>query len=124
MLINRTVAGSAVLLAIPLVAVALVAVRPDTTAYRVPSGSMLPTLKVGQHVRAEKGQRSVELGDIVIFHPPIGAEGTGDICGNSGRRSGQACDRPTAKRSSVVFIKRVVALPGDRISIRAGHVLR
>ena len=36
----------------------------------------------------------------------------------------QACPLPTKTRSDVNFIKRVVAGPGDRISIVNGHVIR
>jgi signal peptidase I len=41
-----------------------------------------------------------------------------------GATSGQACDQPVNQESTTVFIKRIVADPGDRISIVDGHVIR
>jgi signal peptidase I len=94
--------------------------------YRIPSGSMLPTLKIGERVLVDRASHRLgkvpALGDVVVFHPPVGSDD--DTCGNRDRRPGQACDRPTARHAGVTFIKRVVGLPGDRIAIRAGHVIR
>jgi signal peptidase I len=96
--------------------------------YRIPSGSMLPTLKVGQRVLVNRlGNRfnDPKVGEIMVFHPPAGADDTGlSQCGDPQVPADQACDRPTAKKSSVNFIKRVVGLPGDRIVVRGGHVIR
>jgi signal peptidase I len=95
--------------------------------YRIPSESMEPTLDVGQRVLVNRlgthfGDPSV--GDILVFHPPQGAEsgGTGQ-CGVQ-HPSTQPCPRPTPQQASVNFIKRVVGVPGDRIQIRNGHVIR
>ncbi len=94
--------------------------------YRIPSGSMEPTLSISQRVLANRLINHPSIGDIVVFHPPVGAEqGTG-LCGNPNEGAGhqQPCGAPTARQSSTTFIKRVVAGPGDRISIRNGHVIR
>jgi len=99
--------------------------------YRIPSGSMLPTLHVNQRVLVDRiGTHfsSPHIGDIIVFHPPKNyAEG----CANpsegenqSGQDGAKACDVVQTVESSETFIKRVVGLPGDRISIRNGHVIR
>lgn len=78
--------------------------------YHIPSGSMEPTLEVGDHILVDK--RAYELrwpftrsavmttglprrGDVIVFeHPATG----------------------------VLMVKRLVALPGDRVSVRDGFV--
>lgn len=66
------------------------------------------------------------LGDIVVFNPPAGANPQPAICGNQsqGANHQEACAQPTAQESTQTFIKRVVGLAGDRISIVNGHVIR
>jgi signal peptidase I len=93
--------------------------------YRIPSESMVPTLEVGQRVlvnRIGNTFNDPEVGEIVVFHPPQGAES--QTCGAPRQEAGQPCPQETPKKASVNFIKRVVAGPGDRISIRDGHVVR
>jgi signal peptidase I len=98
--------------------------------YRIPSESMVPTLDVGQRVLVNRiGSRFSDpsVGDIVVFHPPSTAtDGRGQQCANPNEGDGHplACDTPGAKEASENFIKRVVAGPGDRISIAGGHVIR
>jgi signal peptidase I len=77
------------------------------SAYKIPTGSMVPTLKVGDFIFAYKlpygvpipfsggermGMRLPDRGDVVVFRYP----------GNE----------------SVNYVKRVVGLPGDRIAIK------
>jgi signal peptidase I len=91
--------------------------------YRIPSESMVPTLEIGQRVLVNRiGARfgGPDIGDITVFHPPAGSET--NQCG-APQSDGEACPRPTQGRSDVNFIKRVVAGPGDRISIDDGHVV-
>jgi signal peptidase I len=91
--------------------------------YRIPSESMEPTLDVGQRVLVNRiGNRfsDPEVGEILVFHPPKGAET--NECG-APRREGQPCSTPTKSRADVNFIKRVVAGPGDRLAVRNGHVV-
>lgn len=93
--------------------------------YRIPSESMLPTLVKHQRVLVNRlGDRfgDPHVGDVVVFHPPVGAEQ--QLCGDLQRSPLQACDRPNPHQASENFVKRVVAGPGDTIAIRAGHVYR
>jgi signal peptidase I len=96
--------------------------------YRIPSGSMEPTLAIGQRVLVNRiGMHFSEphVGEITVFHPPVGAEQ--EMCGvaGQGRGSSTPCSAPVAKANDGVnFIKRIVAGPGDTIYIRGGHVIR
>jgi signal peptidase I len=94
--------------------------------YRIPSGSMEPTLNIGQRILANRVINHPSVGDIVVFHPPAGADPQSATCGNPNQGAGhqQPCDTPTAKQSSQTFIKRVVAGPGDTVKILDGHVYR
>ena len=93
--------------------------------YRVTSSSMEPTIQVGQQVAAAS-LGAPAIGDIVVFHPPTGARASNPVCGVSEQGSGstQPCDTPLPQESSAIFVKRVVAGPGDLVSIVDGHVLR
>ncbi len=96
--------------------------------YRIPSGSMEPTLAIGQRVLVDRiGMDFSEphVGEIAVFHPPEGA--TSETCGSSSfhfRPDEPACDEAVPHESSVNFIKRIVAGPGDTIYISEGHVFR
>jgi signal peptidase I len=90
--------------------------------YRIPSESMVPTLKVGQRVLVNRlGNRfnKPQVGEIVVFHPPKGW--STNTCGDGTKPPDKACDKPTAAKDSVNFIKRVVAGPGDTLYIKGGH---
>jgi signal peptidase I len=93
--------------------------------YRIPSESMVPTLEIGQRVLVNRiGARFSDpsVGDVVVFHPPAGAEESTE-CGGGPPPPSQVCAEPTKERADVNFIKRVVAGPGDRIAVRNGHVI-
>jgi signal peptidase I len=97
--------------------------------YEIPSASMLPTLHINQRVlvdRVGNDFTSPSLGDILVFHPPAS-----ESCANpdqgenaAGQQWPSACDTVGRAESSQTFIKRVVGLPGDRLSISHGHVIR
>ena len=99
--------------------------------YRVPSGSMTPTLAIGQRILANRMDTHPGIGDVVVFHPPHGADLGSGQCAD--RRQGftadgdalaQPCDRPLTGESNQTFVKRVVGLPGDVLRIVGGHVIR
>jgi signal peptidase I len=94
--------------------------------YRIPSPSMVPTLDVGQRVLTNRLINHPSVGDVVVFHPPKGADPSTPVCGNPNQGAGhsQACVTSTPAESTQTFIKRVVGGPGDRIQIVNGHVLR
>ena len=89
---------------------------------------MEPTLDVGQRVLVNRFLYRFgdpEVGDIVVFHP----EGRRDrrparassASTGAGGNSGSPCAEPTQERADVNFIKRIVAGPGDTVSIQDGH---
>lgn len=89
-------------------------------AFKIPSGSMIPTLLIGDHILVSKLSYGLRLpfftntvyefsqpkrGDIVVFTRP---------------------DDPATDdqdESSINLIKRVIGLPGDRIEVRRTKVL-
>jgi signal peptidase I len=92
--------------------------------FRIPSGSMKPTLTESQRVLVSRVNYHVsdpDRGDIVVFTPPAGAGN--DECGVASQPDdGSPCSRPTSGKSGDTFIKRIVALPGDRLKVIAGRV--
>ena len=93
--------------------------------YKIPSESMVPTLQVGQRVLVNRiGARfsNPSVGDVVVFHPPQGAEEQ-DMCGGGPPPTGQVCLKETPQKADINFIKRVVAGPGDHLRIRSGRVI-
>ncbi len=73
--------------------------------YKIPSGSMIPTLKIGDHIFVNKLSYGLRIpflgevkrwgepkrGDVVVFAPPL----------NNGK----------------VYVKRLIGLPGDKIRV-------
>ena len=108
------------------------AVKP----YVIPTPSMAPTLEIGQRVLVDRLSHRIgadpKLGEITVFMPPSGADSDGGQCGIAGEGpsyeggplSRRSCSRPTAGAGPQPYIKRVVGIPGDRIAVRDGHVIR
>jgi signal peptidase I len=95
--------------------------------YRIPSGSMEPTLEIGQRILVDRlGTHfaSPHIGEIMVFHPPANYASCANPKQGPGGSSGQACDVVGSQEASVTFVKRVVGLPGDHLRIINGHVFR
>lgn len=99
--------------------------------YRVPTGSMLPTLGIDQRILVNRIDTRPGIGDVTVFHPPHGADLGSGQCADP--REGfaadeaalaQPCDQPLTGESQQTFVKRVVGLPGDVLRIVGGHVWR
>jgi len=97
--------------------------------FKIPSGSMMPTLLVGDFILVNKfayglrlpvlGTKLVDIGephrgDVFVFKYP------GFSCTVAGKpvRSGKPCEYPTAPVPKLDYIKRVIGLPGDTITYR------
>jgi signal peptidase I len=126
--LTRSVAELVVIVAIALglaLAIQAFIVKP----YEIPSASMFPTLHINQRILVDRvGTHfsSPNVGAIWVFHPPAS-----ETCADPGEGENQAgqdgtaaCDVQQTHESSQTYVKRVVGLPGDRISIRDGHVIR
>lgn len=95
----------------PVLAVVLVLRSFLFEPFTIPSGSMLPTLQVGDYILVNKyvyGLRLPVLGTEIV---PVGKPQRGDV---------MVFRYPENPRQN--FIKRVVGIPGDRIRIENGRV--
>jgi signal peptidase I len=79
--------------------------------YYVPSGSMLPTVEVGDHVVVNKLAFGLRLPFTDTFLTPRRGPARGDVV---------VLDSP---RDGATLLKRVAALPGDRVEVRSGELL-
>jgi signal peptidase I len=89
---------------------------------RVPSGAMLPTYEIGDIITVDihaYDNAEPQRGDVVVFNPPPGAEAM-----RCGVRTHGLCPKPVPGKSDTRFVKRVAAVPGDRIGLRRGRVIR
>ncbi|MGH2914951.1 MAG: signal peptidase I [Solirubrobacteraceae bacterium] len=99
--------------------------------YKIPTGSMLPTLAIGQRILVNRLDTHPGVGEVVVFHPPRGADLGPGRCADpqqgfatDGAALAAPCDRPLASQSTQTFVKRVVGLPGDLLQIVGGQVIR
>ncbi|HEX4108011.1 MAG TPA: signal peptidase I [Solirubrobacteraceae bacterium] len=86
--------------------------------FKIPSGSMEPTLIPGQRVLVNRfiyDLRSPERGDIVVLHPPSELICAVAVPGD------EPCPRSIHHEASDYFIKRIEGLPGQTLSVRDGH---
>jgi len=84
----------------------------------IPSGSMIPTLEVGDRLVVEKLSyyfSDPQRGDIVVFYPPNPSV---EPLSNTERFF-----RWLGFTREAAYIKRVVGLPGEILAVQDGHVL-
>jgi signal peptidase I len=118
--------GLVLVIGVAAIAVVLKAHRPPAPVFRVASGSMQPTLAIGQVVHVDASAYASALpriGDVIAFHAPVGATGDTPICGVL-QAAGEVCAQSTPAESEQIFIKRVVGAPGDILAVLGGAVLR
>lgn len=115
---NRVRAGVAIIaIAVTLPVLLLTVVQVRTV--RQPSESMAPTLRVGERfLTTDLGGPG--RGDIIVFHPPAGADD--NECGTR-QPEKSVCPEGTSERSESRFVKRIVAVGGDRVAILDGRAV-
>ena len=97
--------------------------------FKIPSGSMMPTLLVGDFILVNKFAYGMRLPVLGTKFVPIGEPQRGDVfvfrypgydcvVDNKHVRSGKPCGFPNAPVPKQDYIKRVIGLPGDEISYR------
>ncbi len=91
--------------------------------YQIPSGSMEPTLDIKQRILVNRfiyHFTDPKVGDVVVFHPPTGADdGASKRCEVPSSET-EICAEAVPDKSKDTFVKRIVAGPGDTISVKNG----
>ena len=92
--------------------------------FRIPSGSMLSTLLIGDHLFVNKFVYGVKVPFTESRLPGLRPPERGDVIVFTVARDGQAIypadERPDLRREE--FVKRVVAIPGDTVEVELGLV--
>jgi signal peptidase I len=81
-------------------------------AYKIPSGSMKPTLQIGDHILVSKFNYGIKLPFLRTTLIPVGAPQRGDIV---------VFIYPEDRSKD--FIKRLIGVPGDTIEVRNKKIL-
>lgn len=98
----------------------LIAVGVRTVAYEpfnIPSGSMIPTLLVGDYLFVSKYSYGYSRYSLP-FSPPVFS---GRVFGSVPKR-GDVVVFKYPRDTSVDYIKRVIGLPGDKVQVREGQL--
>ncbi len=86
-------------------------------AFKIPSGSMLPTLQVGDHLLVEKFIYGIRIPSLTFYGKKIPFSGR-VIMPMEKPRHGDVIVFIPPFDNSVDYIKRVIGIPGDTIEIR------
>lgn len=86
-------------------------------AFKIPSGSMLPTLQIGDHILVNKFRYGPRL------EVPLTNFSFGRLPGLAGPERGDVVVFVYPQDQSKDFIKRIMGLPGDIIEIRGRQVV-
>lgn len=93
--------------------------------FRIPSGSMYPTLLVGDHLFVNKFVYGAKLPFLDVRLPAVRAPERGDVVvftvAHDGFETFPVDERPDLPREQ--FVKRIVGLPGDRVDFDGDAVL-
>ncbi len=93
--------------------------------YRIPSGSMFPTLLIGDHLFVNKFVYGIKLPFTRVRLPGLREPGRGDVVvftvAKRGPQTLPADQHPGLPTEE--FVKRIVGIPGDRLEFRAGRLL-
>ena len=100
--------------------------EPKNFSFTFPNPGMQPTFNTGTTVTIHRARVKPTVGEIIAFYAPTTANPTQLSCSNDNQGPGQKqpCDIPPSKKSTMIFVERVVGLPGDRIAVVNGHVIR
>ena len=120
--------GCSFLLAVGMLPLMLTMRSVGLESFLIPTGSMEPTLRIGDRVLASKSAYGLhipftriplttvsppERGDVVVFFKP----------GSRKKDDWTSIVDFTPVFPSNDYVKRVVALPGDTVAVRGGHVV-
>src|SRR3974390_866045 len=103
---------------ISVIAVVLFAKTVAAEAYYVPSGSMQPTLMIGDELVVSKFSYGYSRYSLPIAFGPSRPEG---LFGSMPERGDVVVFR-LPSNTSVTYVKRVIGLPGDRLQMRDGRL--
>lgn len=123
------------------VAVVLITQKWVVKPFKVPSGSMIPELSIGQRIVVDRASEHLgwdpKIGDVIVFNPPRGASIGNDQDMADADYNGPQCGREDALNQGEIcpesaggqwkgryFVKRVVGVPGDRIALEGNRVVR
>jgi signal peptidase I len=104
---------------VAIVAVVMAAKTAIAEPFYVPSGSMEPTLQIGDELLATKYPYGYSTASLPGFFT---LPQSGRVFGDLPKRGDVVVFRWPGDRSQV-WVKRVIGLPGDRIALRDGRVI-